>query len=73
MVGVRIGFSIAFVSVIISELFAARQGLGLLVQRAYGLQRFDEMFAVVLLIFILAFAGNLALWYFERRMRSKLS
>ena len=69
MVGVRMGFSIAFISVIVAELFAATTGLGLLVQKAYGLQQYADMFAVVLLITSIALAGNVLLWVLERRIR----
>lgn len=71
MVGIRIGLSISFVSVIISELFAAKNGLGLLVQQAYGLQQYPKMFAVVVLIALIAFCGNLVLWSLERRVQSR--
>ncbi len=69
MVGVRLGFSVAFISVTIAELFAAASGLGLLVQKAYGLQQYADMFAVVLLITSIALAGNVLLWVVERRVR----
>jgi NitT/TauT family transport system permease protein len=73
MVGVRIGLSIAFISVIIAELFAATEGLGLLLQRTYALQQLPRMFAVVLLISILALASNLALLWLERHTRSRVA
>jgi NitT/TauT family transport system permease protein len=70
MAGLRIGFSISFISVIIAEFFATTQGLGRLVQRAYAFEQLPRMFAVVLLIALIAFAGNLALWSLERRLRA---
>lgn len=69
MVGFRVGFSVAFISVIISEFFAARAGLGLEVSRAYGLLQLPTMFALILLILTIALAGNLTLWWAERRLR----
>jgi NitT/TauT family transport system permease protein len=70
MVGLRIGFSISFIGVIIAELFASTEGLGRVVRRAYAFQQLPRMYAVVLLIALIAFAGNLILWTLERRLRA---
>jgi ABC-type nitrate/sulfonate/bicarbonate transport system permease component len=69
MTGLRIGFSIAFISVIIAELFASSDGLGRVLDRAYAFQQLPRMYAVVLLIVLIAFFVNLALWLIERRLR----
>ncbi|HET8684660.1 MAG TPA: ABC transporter permease subunit [Micromonosporaceae bacterium] len=68
MVALRIGFSVALIAAIIAEFFAARAGLGLLAARAYALLDLPRMFAVVLLILVIGFAGNLALWMAEQRL-----
>jgi NitT/TauT family transport system permease protein len=73
MAGLRIGFSISFISVIIAEFFATTQGLGRVVQRSYAFEQLPRMFAVVLLIAIIAFAGNLVLWWLERRLRATVT
>lgn len=73
MVGFRIGFSISFIAVIIAEFFAAKAGLGLLTSRAYGLLQLPRMYAVVLLILVIALAGNLSLWLVERRLRASVA
>jgi NitT/TauT family transport system permease protein len=70
MVGLRIGFSIAFIATIIAEIFASPTGLGRLIQRAYATQDFARMWGIVLLISVIAFAINLAMWSIERRLRS---
>lgn len=69
MVGLRIGFSIAFINVIIAEFFAAKDGLGLLTLRAYGRLDLEQMYAMVVLIMLIALAGNIALWFLEKRLR----
>ncbi|MQA13265.1 MAG: ABC transporter permease subunit [Pseudonocardiaceae bacterium] len=69
MVGIRIGFSIAFIAAIIAELFAAKDGLGLLISQSYAVLDLPRMYAVVLLVMLAAFAGNLLLWWAERRLR----
>jgi NitT/TauT family transport system permease protein len=71
MVGIRIGFSIAFINVIIAEFFAARAGLGLLALRAYGMLDLPTMYGVIVLLAAIALAGNLALWAVERRLAEK--
>ncbi|HET6509883.1 MAG TPA: ABC transporter permease subunit [Baekduia sp.] len=73
MVGIRVGFSISFVTVTIAEMYAAKTGLGQLVQTAYAFQRYDELFAMVALITLIALAGNFALWAAERRVRESMT
>lgn len=68
MVGIRIGFSVAVIAAIVAELFAARDGLGLMISNAYALQDLPRMYAIVLLIMLAAFAGNMLLWWGERRL-----
>ena len=72
MVGARLGFSVAFMVVVLAELFAAVDGLGLIVQSAYAGQRYDEMFGVVVLITTIAFLGNYGLWRLELLVRSNI-
>jgi NitT/TauT family transport system permease protein len=71
MVGIRIGFSIAFINVIIAEFFAARAGLGLLALRAYGMLDLPTMYGIIVLLAAIALAGNLGLWAVERRLGEK--
>jgi NitT/TauT family transport system permease protein len=73
MVGIRLGFSVAFISVIIAELFAAAEGLGLVIQQAYAFQDYATMFGVVLLVTAIAFGANLVLWILERRLHAAVS
>ncbi len=69
LVGLRVGASLSFVAVIVAELFAAQEGLGLMVQSSYALQKYSEMFAIVLLITILALLVNGAFALVERAIR----
>jgi NitT/TauT family transport system permease protein len=70
MVGIRIGFSISVIAAVIAELFAAKDGLGLRISRAYGVLDLPRMYAVVLLVAVAALGGNTLLWWIERRLRS---
>lgn len=69
MFGLRIGFSVGFIGVILAEMFASTNGLGVIVIDAYGLLDLPTMFAVILLIFAVAFVVNMALWRLERKLR----
>ncbi|MHA6631628.1 ABC transporter permease [Pseudonocardia sichuanensis] len=69
MVGIRIGFSIAFIAAIIAELFAAKDGIGLMISHAHSLLDLPRMYALVLLVLLVAFGGNMLLWWAERRLR----
>jgi ABC-type nitrate/sulfonate/bicarbonate transport system permease component len=69
-VGIRIGFSISVIAAVIAELFAAKDGLGLRISRAYGVLDLPRMYAVVLLVAVAALGGNTLLWWIERRLRS---
>ncbi|WP_413542574.1 ABC transporter permease [Citricoccus nitrophenolicus] len=71
MVGIRIGFSIAFINVIIAEFFAARAGLGLLALRAYGRLDLPSMYGIIVLLAAIALVGNMVLWAVERKLSEK--
>lgn len=73
MVGVRIGFSVSFVTVTVAEMYASSSGLGLLLQNNYAFQRYDDLFAIVLLITLFAIIGNFVLWLMERQVHRTMS
>lgn len=73
VVGVRLGFGVCFMGVVMAELFAASQGLGLDLRNAYVAQRYDEMFGLALLLTVMAFIGNLMLGILERRARAAVN
>lgn len=69
VVGLRMGFSFSILGVVISELFASREGLGRLIMRRYAVMDINTMFAAILLLFIVAFVGNLLFWILEKKLR----
>lgn len=69
VVGLRMGFSFSILGVVLSELFASREGLGRLIMRRYAVMDINTMFAAILLLFIVAFVGNLLFWLVEKRLR----
>lgn len=68
MSGLRIGFSLALLAVILSEFVAATRGVGLRIQAAYSLQQLPLMYGLVALVVLVGLAGNLAIWAVERRV-----
>lgn len=69
VVGLRMGFSFSILGVIISELVASREGLGRLIMRRYAVMDIGTMFAAILLIFLVAFIGNMLFWLLEKKLR----
>jgi NitT/TauT family transport system permease protein len=69
MVGIRLGFSGAFVTVTGAEIYASRGGIGQILSQAYQLQQYPRLFAAVLLLTLIALAGNVLLLAFERRAK----
>ncbi|WP_113699964.1 ABC transporter permease [Nonomuraea lactucae] len=67
MSGLRIGFSLALLAVILSEFVAATSGIGLRIQSAYSLQQLPLMYGLVVLVVLVGLAGNLGIWFLERR------
>lgn len=69
VVGIRLAFSLSVVGVILTELFAAKNGLGQVVKQAYSLGVYDRMTGSVVLLFSFALAGSLLIWAVEKRLR----
>ena len=69
--GVRMGFSLAIIGVVLSELFAAKEGLGYLIMRSYGVLNVDRMFATILFLFLVAVVVNMSLWWVEKRLTTR--
>jgi NitT/TauT family transport system permease protein len=58
VVALRLTFSSMFVSLIIAELFVSRAGLGLVIQHAMGVFDIQRIFAVTVILFVIAFIVN---------------
>ncbi len=67
--GVRIGFSLSLLGVLIGEMFAARHGLGAAAMTAMGLGDIATIMAIGLFLGLVAVAGNTALLLLERAVR----
>jgi NitT/TauT family transport system permease protein len=61
--GLRVGFSLTLLGVIIGEMFASKQGLGFMVINAINLADVETMMSVAFLLFVAAaIANGILLW-----------
>ena len=73
LVGIRVGFSLTILGVIISELVAAEKGMGLKVMQSYAVFDLPRMYATILTLFAVAIAGNIIFWALEKRIRGRIA
>lgn len=71
--GLRVGFSLTLLGVLIGEMFASQRGLGYLVMNAIGLLDVPTMMAVVLMLAIVAVIISATLLYVDRRLHDRAS
>ena len=67
LTGLRIGLALAFIVVVASEMQSSRSGLGHLIAAAEDSMRFDLMYAAIIAIAVIGFAGDRLLVYARRR------
>lgn len=71
--GLRIGFSLTLLGVLIGEMFASQRGLGFLVMNAIGTLDVPTMMAVVLLLALVAVMISAGLLYLDRRLHHRVA
>lgn len=64
--GLRIGFGVTFLGVILSQMFAAKSGLGFVLVQSVELHDMPRMYGLVALLTLFAFAVNGAFLLWER-------
>jgi NitT/TauT family transport system permease protein len=67
--GLRVGFSLTLLGVIIGEMFASQQGLGFMIMNGMNVHNVRSLTAVVLLLVLFAVASGIVLLALERRLR----
>jgi ABC-type nitrate/sulfonate/bicarbonate transport system permease component len=67
--GLRTGLALAVIGVIVGEILGAREGLGTLINHAYGLFRTADYVALVLLTLVLVMGSDAVAGLVERRAR----
>ena len=69
--GLRIGFSLTLLGVLIGEMFASQRGLGFLIMNAIGLHDVPTMMATILLLGIVAVLASGALLWLDHRLHHR--
>jgi len=67
--GLRVGFSLTLLGVIIGEMFASQQGLGFMIINGMNVHNVRSLTAVVLLLVLFAVVSGSALLALERRLQ----
>ena len=67
--GLRVGFSLTLLGVVIGEMFASQQGLGFMIMNGMNVHNVRSLTAVVLLLVSFAVASGIVLLALERRLR----
>ena len=70
--GLRIGFTLTLLGVLLAEMFAAKQGLGFLIINAMQLLQTEEMVAVAVVLFAFAALANALLLWIEHRLHRRV-
>ena len=69
--GLRIGFSLTLLGVLIGEMFASQRGLGYTIMNAIGLHDVPTIMAVILLLAIFAVLANAVLLWLDHRLHHR--
>jgi NitT/TauT family transport system permease protein len=70
--GLRIGFTLTLLGVILAEMFAAKRGLGFLIINAMQLLQTEEMITVALVLFVFAAVANALLLWIEHQLHRRV-
>jgi NitT/TauT family transport system permease protein len=69
--GLRIGFSLTLLGVLIGEMFASQRGMGFLIMNAIGLHDVATIMATIMLLAIVAVSASGALLWLDRRLHHR--
>jgi NitT/TauT family transport system permease protein len=69
--GLRIGFTVTLLGVLLAEMFASKEGLGFLIVNAMSLVQPEEMITVALVLFAFAALANALLLWAEHRLHRR--
>jgi NitT/TauT family transport system permease protein len=70
--GLRIGFTVTLLGVLLGEMFASKLGLGALLMNAMSLAQSEEMMTVALMLFAFAAIANGILLFVEHRLHRRV-
>ena len=69
--GLRIGFTLTLLGVLLAEMFASKYGLGSLIINAMSLLQTEEMITVAVMLFLFAAAANALLLWMEHKLHRR--
>jgi NitT/TauT family transport system permease protein len=69
--GLRIGFTLTLLGVLLAEMFAAKAGLGFLLINAMQLLQSEEMLTVAVVLFVFAAVANALLLWMEHKIHRR--
>jgi len=69
--GLRIGFTVTLLGVLLAEMFASKRGLGFLIINAMSLAQSEEMLTVAIVLFVFAVLANSLLLWMEHRLHRR--
>lgn len=71
--GLRIGFSLTLLGVLIGEMFASQRGLGYLLMNAIGLHDVPTIMATILLLGIVSVSASALLLWLDQRLHHRVA
>ena len=71
LAGLRIGFGVAFIGVVVSEMFTSNRGLGVLALTYYNQGNFGPLYGVITLIIAVALVGTGLSMFIEGRIERR--
>ena len=71
--GLRIGFSLTLLGVLIGEMFASQRGLGYLIMNAIGLHDVPTIMATVVLLAVVAVTASAFLLWLDHRLHHRVA
>jgi NitT/TauT family transport system permease protein len=69
--GLRVGFSLTLIGVLLAEMFASQRGLGYLLMNGIGLHNVELIMAITLLIVVFAASASTLLLHIDRRLHRR--
>jgi NitT/TauT family transport system permease protein len=70
--GLRIGFTVTLLGVLLGEMFASKLGLGAMIMNAMSLAQSEEMMTVAIVLFAFAAIANALLLWVEHRLHRRV-
>lgn len=70
--GLRIGFTVTLLGVLLGEMFASKHGLGSMIMNDMSLAQSEDMVTVAIILFVFAATANALLLWIEHRLHRRV-